>query len=74
MGPEGGRKSEYTGNDGHLVWAKDARNLAAALQVFLGTKRPKRVRKSETWFWSAAGKKAIRRFVRFCRKGSFRIH
>jgi hypothetical protein len=66
----------YDANDGQLLRARDAMRLADALEVFVNQTRstPGNRRKKEAWFWSPSGKQAIREFVRFCRKGSFRIH
>ena len=67
---------DYFSNDGQLFYARDAKRLADALRTFLNQKRRRlpRRRKNEAWFWSPAGKRALADFIRFCRKGSFRIH
>jgi hypothetical protein len=74
MGTGPHRKWGYDSNDGQLVYAKDAKMLADALEAFLNAPRPRRVPKKEAWFWSPVGKGELRKFVAFCRKGSFRIH
>jgi hypothetical protein len=66
----------YLSNDGQLFYARDAKRLAAALEAFL--ERPRlsyRARGgADAWFHSPAGRTAVRTFIRFCRKGSFRIY
>ncbi len=66
----------YYSNDGHIVYARDARKLADALETFLAQTRSRHAvrRKNEAWFWSKPGRKVIRNFAVFCRKGSFRIY
>jgi hypothetical protein len=65
----------YFSNDGHLVYARDAKKLAAAIDAFLAAAEAGRARcrVDEAWFWTRPGRKALRDFAAFCRKGSFRI-
>ena len=72
----------YFSNDGQLFYARDAKNLANALESFLDASRQikpsktKRVDADEcpSYFFSANGRKEIKLFIVFCRKGSFRIY
>jgi hypothetical protein len=70
------RHANYFGNDGQLVYARDARNLADVLELFLKLQRRGKlpVEKRGEWFWSREGKIAVRKFIAFCRRGSFRIY
>ena len=68
----------YYSNDGALFYARDARNLADALiKAFdeIPTKPLAGGKKAKTLVESFAswGRPAIKDFVAFCRKGSFRI-
>ncbi len=74
MGTGSRREWGYLSNDGQLFYARDAKMLANALEEFLRCPRPRRVSKEEAWLWSPVGKREMRRFIVFCRKGSFRIH
>jgi hypothetical protein len=66
----------YFSNDGHIVYARDAKKLADALEAFLAQASARRAarRKAEAWFWTKPGRKALRDFATFCRRGSFRIY
>jgi len=78
--PRGTLKSRWCGaydsNDGQLFYAHDARKLAAALEIALAGHGRRRLRppKKYSWFLSPIGRKAVREFIAFCRKGSFRIY
>ena len=69
-------QGSYFGNGGQIVYAKDSRNLADALEAFLAKKPSKKILKEGTddWIFSREGRKAIREFIAFCRKGNFRIY
>ena len=69
----------YDGNDGQLFYARDARKLADALEQALAEtsrRQPSKNKRIDDAAWLSAprGTKAIRQFIKFCRKGSFRIH
>ena len=71
----------YFANDGQLFYARDAQNLALALERFLSAPnrtKPRKTRRTYAddflpYFLSAAGRQEIKEFIAFCRKGSFRI-
>ena len=75
--PKGTRRDEwtrdYSSSVGQLLYARDAKNLADALGRALKES-------PETWIVdsgflaSTDGARAIRDFIRYCRKGSFRIY
>jgi hypothetical protein len=81
--PRGTPKHHWDGSygfsNGELFYARDAKRLADALEAALADiprrHMPKR-RKPRTLAESFAGpdRSALVDFVRFCRKGSFRIH
>ena len=69
----------YHGNDGQLFYARDARKLADSLEQALaemsGWKPLKKMGTDQAdWLSSPGTAKNIRQFIKFCRKGSFRIH
>lgn len=80
--PRGMRKAEcegiYHGNDGQLFYARDAKGLADALErALVDTSRNKPSKKKRIdqrdWLSSPDATESIRQFIKFCRKGSFRI-
>ena len=81
--PRGIRLAEntpnYYGNDGQRFYARDAANLADALEPAIKEmppKKPKALTDVDEYEWisSSEGRKSLRRFVKYCREGSFRIH
>lgn len=69
----------YFSNDGQRVYARDAYGIADALEKALThfSKAKPSIRKStrsRNWFATEEGQKAVRQFIRYCRKGSFRIY
>lgn len=80
--PRGMRKADcegiYHGNDGQLFYARDARKLADSLEQALAEMsagkplKKKRIDQAD-WLSSPETTKHIRQFIKFCRKGSFRI-
>jgi hypothetical protein len=68
----------YHGNDGQLFYARDAKKLADALEQALAEmsfKKPVKKKRIDQrdWLSSPEGIESIRQFIKFCRKGSFRI-
>jgi hypothetical protein len=81
--PRGVLKADWPGayhsNDGHLVYARDARHLAAALEQAVAAVPVRRAKSHKrasdaNWLSTSEGKSAIRSFIVYCRHGSFRIH
>lgn len=81
--PRGVAKSRWSGtyvsNDGALFCAQDARNLANALARALKEIPAKPYRKrgrSQTFLetFGGWGRPTVTKFIRFCRKGNFRIY
>ncbi len=73
------RMATYGSNDGARFYARDARALADALSRAvrdIPEKRLPRGRDPKTplEYFAGWGKPHLRRFIRFCRKGSFRIY
>jgi len=71
----------YFSNDGQLFYARDAKELAKALESFLEASGPiklSRIKHTDgeclPYFLTAKGRKEIKNFIAFCRKGSFRIY
>ena len=62
----------YGSNDGQLVDAGDALRPAEALEKFLS--KHQNIPNNEARFCSAGGKEYLREFIRFCRRGSFRLY
>ena len=66
----------YFGNDGQYFYARDARALADALERALvaqrkaAPKKPKRKERANVQVEAAD----IRKFIRFCRAGGFRLY
>jgi hypothetical protein len=72
-------RGSYGGNEGQLVYARDAKALAEALARALAELPP--VCPPELsfiehydWFFSPAGYQYTQQFIAFCRAGSFRIY
>ena len=71
---------EYCSNDGQLFKARDAKNLAKALESALADfpdfEWPADAEPSETraWLSTEAGKKWLEKFIVFLRTGSFRLY
>jgi len=62
-----------------LFYARDAKNLAVALEratASMPAKRRKAMRSVEGYesLSSEAGRKSLRDFIIYCRAGSFRLH
>jgi hypothetical protein len=81
--PRGIPKSDWDGsygfNEGALFYARDAKKLADALERALDDipirpspqgKKPRTLAES----FAGADRKALVKFIRYCRTGSFRIH
>lgn len=73
------REASYGSNDGARFYARDAKALAEALSRALRDIPEKelprgREPKTPLEFFAGWGKPDLRRFIRFCRKGSFRIY
>lgn len=80
--PKGTHKADwpgfYFGNDGQLIYAKDAQKLASFLEKALiemhKSKLPENIEgTSKGWLYGSEGRRELRKFIRYCRKGSFRI-
>ena len=71
----------YTSNDGQLVYAGDARRLAAAVQRFLDATATQQKQKNKKhtstntppWDTEEGKRDHLEDFIEFCRRGSFRI-
>jgi hypothetical protein len=68
----------YHGNDGQLFYARDAKNLAVALERALADLAPKKPSKKpridqRDWLSAPGTPESSRQFIKFCRRGSFRI-
>jgi len=82
--PKGTLKCDWEGsyfaNTGQLFYARDAKNIAAALEEELKNQpkpQPKKKKKQQIeqdWLFSPEGQKSLRQFIKYCRKRSFRIY
>jgi hypothetical protein len=72
---KGNQSGSYFSNDGQLFYARDARNLAEALERALEEIPTEKLKKNgSNWLFTKEGKESLKRFIIFCRKGSFRIY
>lgn len=83
--PRGTLKQDWPGiyhsNEGQLVYARDANQLADALNRFLNdtpkpakTMKRERTKGSESYFLTSGGRDYLGEFITFCRSGSSRLH
>ena len=79
---EGGEQHDtcyYMYNDGQVVTAKDAKNMAAALERSLEPDMQKKLKlrkrpRFDPWFFTKGGVAYFRKFIVFLKAGAFRIY
>jgi len=77
--PRGTLKEDWSGsyfsNDGQLFYARDAQKLASALGRALEEIPTEKLKQDNSnWLFTSEGKESLRKFIIFCREGSFRLH
>ena len=82
--PRNYRKAQWSGgiyfsNDGQRVYARDAYRIADALESALkqlsgSTTSMGCNERNRNWFATVQGRRALRQFIKYCRKGSYRIY